>query len=93
MPQKRFGELIGLSQGRLSQVEAGAPESRAVSLLLDQIAIQSGLSHLTAARFSDVSSAFSAASVEPGERSSLPGASPADVESVGAFSSAVGGEP
>lgn len=55
MSQSAFGELIGLSQGRISQLEAGVRESRSITRMLDMVAAQRGLHHLVGAAFAPAS--------------------------------------
>lgn len=51
LSQPQLGEMLGVSQAHISRMEGGQSYSRALDILLDRIAREHGLDHLTAERF------------------------------------------
>lgn len=49
LTQPQLAEQLGVSQAHVSRMEKGQPYSRSLDLLLDRIALDAGLSHLTSA--------------------------------------------
>ena len=57
LTQPQLAEKLGVSQAHVSRMETGQPYSRSLDLLLDRIAIDAGLLHLTSAAAAISSSA------------------------------------